>query len=51
MSKTIKVSEDTWKRLDDVRRKGETFDDVIVYLLELEEKIKGATEGMERHAG
>ena len=51
MSKTIKVSEETWYRLDDLRKKGETFDDVINYLLDLEQKIRGATEGMGLHAG
>ena len=40
MSKTIKVSEETWKLLDELRKKGETFDDVIVYLLDLERKAK-----------
>ena len=50
MAKTIKVSETTWLRLDDLRKKGETFDDVIVYLLDLERKIKDATVGVKSHA-
>ncbi len=37
MSKTIKVSEATWQSLDDFRKKGDTFDDVIVWLLKVAE--------------
>jgi predicted CopG family antitoxin len=39
MSKTIKVSEETWKRLDEVRDKHETFDCVVGKLLDLHYKL------------
>ena len=50
MAKTIKVSEETWKYLDALRKKGETFDDVIKMLLLIESFVQNLTSMRIGHA-
>jgi len=51
MSKTIRVSEGTWLRLDELRKKGETFDAVVVKLLIIETKVRSLTAVGGNHGG
>ena len=40
MSKTIKLADATYYRLQDYTRKGETYDDAITRLLSLDKQVK-----------
>lgn len=40
MTKTMKVSAETWRRLDKLRLKGETFDDAVNKLLTCHETLQ-----------
>lgn len=44
MSKAIKVRDDIYEKLDDIRGKGETFSDVIAVLLKVYVTIKTTSD-------
>lgn len=49
MSKTIKLEDQVYNQLDDLRGKGDTFSDVVQQLLRTREEIFDMIETLERN--
>lgn len=45
MSTTIEVKDDTWERLNDRKGRGESFDDIVRELLDVDEHHRNKPEG------
>lgn len=44
MSTTIQINEDTWRRLHNRKNPGDSFDDIITYLLDEQEAREEAAD-------
>ena len=49
MSKTIKLSEETYNELDDLREKRETFDEAVRRLLKVHRTVRGISDAVGAH--
>ena len=45
---TVRISKETYERLDQLRGKGETFDDVVNRLVIVKEELEAITEKLEQ---